>query len=73
MSFIIRPVRHDDLSQLVDLAKQFNLLNLPGDKRVLGEKIDRSEHSFAGKLEKHQAEYAKQKSNFFYHDPVYKI
>lgn len=57
MSFIIRPVRHDDLSQLVDLAKQFNLLNLPGDKKVIGEKIDRSEHSFAGKLEKYQAEY----------------
>lgn len=57
MSFIIRPVRHDDLIQLVDLAKQFNLLNLPGDKRVIGEKIDRSEHSFSGKLEKSQAEY----------------
>ncbi|KYG66844.1 arginine N-succinyltransferase [Bdellovibrio bacteriovorus] len=57
MSFIIRPVRHDDLSQLVDLAKQFNLLNLPGDKKVIGDKIDRSEHSFAGKMEKNQAEY----------------
>ena len=57
MSFIIRPVRHDDLSQLVDLAKQFNLLNLPGDKKVIGDKIDRSEQSFAGKREKNQAEY----------------
>lgn len=57
MSFIIRPVRHDDLSQLVDLAKQFNLLNLPGDKKVIGEKIERSENSFSGKLEKHQSEY----------------
>lgn len=57
MSFIIRNVRHDDLSQLVDLAKQFNLLNLPGDKRVLSEKIERSEQSFAGKLPKHQSEY----------------
>lgn len=57
MSFIIRSVKHDDLSQLVDLAKQFNLLNLPGDKKVIGEKIDRSEHSFAGKLPKHQSEY----------------
>ncbi|MFP5518326.1 MAG: arginine N-succinyltransferase [Bdellovibrionia bacterium] len=57
MSFLIRPVRHDDLGQLVDLAKQFNLLNLPGDKRVLSAKIDRSEQSFAGKLEKSQTEY----------------
>ncbi|HWU43042.1 MAG TPA: arginine N-succinyltransferase [Bdellovibrio sp.] len=57
MSFIIRSVRHDDLAQLVDLAKQFNLLNLPGDKKILSEKIDRSEQSFEGKLEKSQAEY----------------
>lgn len=57
MSFIIRPVKHDDLSQLVDLAKQFNLLNLPGDKKVISEKIDRSEMSFAGKLPKEKSEY----------------
>lgn len=57
MSFIIRSVKHDDLSQLVDLAKQFNLLNLPGDKRVLSEKIERSEQSFANKLAKLKAEY----------------
>lgn len=57
MSFIIRSVKHEDLNQLVDLAKQFNLLNLPGDKRVIGEKIDRSLESFAGKLPRHQSEY----------------
>jgi arginine N-succinyltransferase len=57
MSFLIRAVRHDDLGQLFDLAKQFNLLNLPGDKRVLSAKIDRSEQSFAGKLAREQAEY----------------
>ncbi|KYG69081.1 arginine N-succinyltransferase [Bdellovibrio bacteriovorus] len=57
MSFIIRPVQYDDLSQLVDLAKQFNLLNLPGDKKVISEKIERSEESFAGKLPKHKTEY----------------
>jgi arginine N-succinyltransferase len=57
MSFIIRPVRHEDLNQLFDLAKQFNLLNLPGDKKVLSEKIDRSENSFSGKLDKSKAEY----------------
>jgi arginine N-succinyltransferase len=57
MSFIIRAVQHDDLTQLVDLAKQFSLLNLPGDRKVLSQKIDRSEQSFAGKLSKNQAEY----------------
>lgn len=57
MSFMIRAVQHDDLNQLIDLAKQFNLLNLPGNRKVLSEKIERSLHSFAGKLPKHQSEY----------------
>ncbi|MFZ3229574.1 MAG: arginine N-succinyltransferase [Pseudobdellovibrio sp.] len=57
MSFIVRSVRRDDLQQLTDLAKQFNLLNLPGDRKVLAEKIARSEASFNGKLEKCDAEY----------------
>ncbi len=57
MSFIIRAAQHDDLTQVVDLAKQFTLLNLPGDRKVLSQKIDRSEQSFAGKLSKNQAEY----------------
>ncbi|MFN9068878.1 MAG: arginine N-succinyltransferase, partial [Bdellovibrionales bacterium] len=57
MSFIVRPVSFDDLTQLIDLAKQFNLLNLPGDKRVLTEKIERSVQSFAGDLPKHKSEY----------------
>jgi arginine N-succinyltransferase len=57
MSFIVRPVHFDDLGQLVDLAKQFNLLNLPGDKKVISEKIDRSVQSFAGDLSKEKAEY----------------
>jgi arginine N-succinyltransferase len=57
MSFLIRPVRYEDLEQLTDLAKQFNLLNLPGDKRVIGEKIERSEKSFSGELAKEKAEY----------------
>ena len=61
MSFIIRAVQHDDLTQLVDLAKQFSLLNLPGDRKVLSQKIDRSEQSFAGKLPKDQAEYLSNK------------
>jgi len=57
MNFVVRPVMHDDLGQLVDLAKQFSLLNLPGEKRVISEKIERSVSSFAGKLEKTKAEY----------------
>ncbi len=57
MSFVVRAVKRDDLQQLTDLAKQFNLLNLPGDKKILSEKIVRSEASFAGDLQKDQAEY----------------
>jgi arginine N-succinyltransferase len=57
MSFIIRSVTHEDVNQLFDLAKQFNLLNLPGDKKILSEKIDRSVKSFAGELPKWQSEY----------------
>ena len=57
MSFIVRSVRTDDILQLTDLAKQFNLLNLPGDKKVITEKVKRSEASFAGDLPKHKAEY----------------
>lgn len=57
MSFVVRAVQHEDLDQLCDLAKQFNLLNLPGDKKILSEKIDRSVQSFAGNLPKHKSEY----------------
>lgn len=57
MSFIIRPVEFDDLNQLTDLAKQFTLLNLPGDKKVIQQKIDRSVQSFAGELSKPKSEY----------------
>jgi Arginine/ornithine N-succinyltransferase beta subunit len=57
MSFVIRSVEQEDLLQLVDLAKQFNLLNLPGDKKVISEKIERSIQSFAGKLPKEKSEY----------------
>lgn len=57
MSFVVRPVHFDDLTGLVDLAKQFNLLNLPGDKKVISEKIDRSVQSFSGDLAKEKSEY----------------
>lgn len=57
MSFVVRAVKHDDLNQLVDLAKQFTLLNLPGEKKILSKKIDRSIQAFAGKLTKPESEY----------------
>lgn len=57
MNFVVRSVHHDDLHQLYELARQFNLLNLPGEKKVLSEKIDRSVRSFAGELSKEQSEY----------------
>jgi arginine N-succinyltransferase len=50
-------VRIDDLKQLQDLASQFSLLNLPADKKILTEKIERSVASFAGNLRKQEAEY----------------
>lgn len=57
MSFLIRAVRHGDLGQLLDLTKQFTLLNLPADKKVISGKIDRSIQSFAGEVPKDKAEY----------------
>lgn len=57
MSFVVRPVQTDDIKQLVDLAKQFGLLNLPGDKKVIAQKIERSVASFAGELSKEKSEY----------------
>lgn len=57
MSFIIRSVKHEDVNQLVDLAKQFTLLNLPGEKKVIADKIDKSLQSFSGHLSKTESEY----------------
>lgn len=57
MSFVIRSVRHDDITQLMDLARQFTLLNLPADKRILSDKIERSLASFEGGRPKHKSEY----------------
>ncbi len=57
MSFVLRNVHLQDLKQLSDLAGQFSLLNLPADKKVLAEKIERSMASFAGELPPREAEY----------------
>jgi arginine N-succinyltransferase len=57
MSFIVRQVHSEDLDQLTDLAKQFHLLNLPGEKKVLAQKIQKSVESFRGERNKADAEY----------------
>lgn len=57
MNFVLRSVRPKDLKGLQDLASQFSLLNLPADKKVLSEKIERSQLSFAGEAAKESAEY----------------
>ncbi len=57
MSFILRNVHSKDLKDLHSLASQFGLLNLPADKKVLGQKIERSVASFKGELPKEKAEY----------------
>jgi arginine N-succinyltransferase len=48
MSFIVRSARPSDLDGLFDLSKQFTLLNLPADKKVLEKTIADSVSSFAG-------------------------
>jgi arginine N-succinyltransferase len=57
MNFILRNVQTTDLKDLHSLASQFHLLNLPADKKVLSEKIERSVASFAGDLPREKAEY----------------
>lgn len=57
MSFMVRSIREDDFEDLLSLAKQFNLLNLPAEPKVLKKKIQQSIKSFAGKLTKEESEY----------------
>lgn len=57
MNFLLRSVQLQDLKSLHALAGQFSLLNLPADRKILGEKIERSVASFAGELPKNKAEY----------------
>lgn len=57
MNFVLRNVQLTDLKGLYDLASQFSLLNLPADRKVLSEKIERSVASFNGELKKKDAEY----------------
>lgn len=57
MSFVVRSVQFEDLEQLYDLARQFTLLNLPADRKVLEKKIEKSVASFNGELGRDDAEY----------------
>ena len=57
MNFVVRAVEREDLGPLFDLARQFTLLNLPADKKIIASKIDRSLASFNGDLSKDDAEY----------------
>lgn len=57
MSFIVRAAQREDVQELYELARQFTLLNLPAQKRLIETKIDRSVASFAGELTKNEAEY----------------
>jgi arginine N-succinyltransferase len=57
MNFVLRSVRQSDMKGLLDLTSQFTLLNLPADKKILGEKVERSVAAFAGDLPKEKAEY----------------
>jgi arginine N-succinyltransferase len=57
MNYLLRSARQSDLKQLNELAKQFTLLNLPSDKRVIAEKIEKSEKSFAGDFTTDKADY----------------
>lgn len=57
MSLIIRNANTHDIKGIQDLASQFSLLNLPPDKKVLTEKVERSLASFSGELERENAEF----------------
>jgi arginine N-succinyltransferase len=57
MKFIIRNAQLKDIRGLYDLASQFSLLNLPADRKVLTEKVEKSIASFQGGISKKESEY----------------
>jgi arginine N-succinyltransferase len=57
MNFMIRAAEEGDLVQLMQLADQFTLLNMPANETILSEKIKKSIKSFTGKLKKSESEY----------------
>jgi arginine N-succinyltransferase len=50
MSFLLRSVEEKDLDDLMTLASQFYVMNLPPKKDSIREKISKSLESFAGKV-----------------------
>ena len=50
MNYRIRNAKPNDVKQLLELAKQFTLLNLPAEKKAISNKIEKSEALFRGKL-----------------------
>ena len=40
MNFILRSIRDEDTDQVLDLAKQFSLLNLPANRNEIEKKME---------------------------------
>lgn len=57
MNFYVRQANLNDVDQLFELSKQFNLLNLPSDKKVIESKIATSIQSFDDELDKEKSKY----------------
>lgn len=57
MNFRVRSAREKDFEDILSLARQFTLLNLPADPKVIKDKIQVSRDSFSGKKEREEAEY----------------
>lgn len=57
MNFLVRGVQPDDLDDLLLLARQFPLLNLPADKKIISEKIEVSRAAFSGELPREEAKF----------------
>lgn len=57
MNFVMRGIQHEDLDNVMALARQFHLLNLPHDKKAITGKIENSIASFAGERSIEDATY----------------
>ena len=57
MNFRVRAAQEQDLESIYDLARQFSLLSLPADKKTILERIENSEQSFSGSLDKEKSKY----------------
>lgn len=57
MNFLVRGANPEDIDNLLSLARQFSLLNLPADKKIIANKIEQSQRAFAGELPKEESKY----------------